>query len=153
VRFDPDMQAFGPNRRGRLVRVALVGAMVAAVAACRPTASGAVIDGFAIGAQSECSERSEYEAAECRTYIPLATAALDRRDPGHAPIVSVTLHEQLYPGDDGVPRLAVCSGGCMNVAVFRLLDGSVRAIAVGTPGVSTEAMTVDYGSIDPPTTR
>jgi hypothetical protein len=153
VLFDPGMQALASSFRRVFVRVALVGAVLAATAACGPTASGTVIDGFAIGAQSECSERNEYEAAECRTYIPLATAALDRRDPGHAPIISVTLHEQLYLGEDGVPRLAVCSGGCMDVAVFRLLDGSVRAIAVGTPGVSTEAMTVDYGSIDPPPTR
>jgi hypothetical protein len=153
VVFDPDMQAVPSSHRRGLVRVALVAAVLVMLSACGPTASGTVIDGFAIGAQSDCSERSEYEAAECRTYIPVATAALDRRDPGHAPIVSVTLHEQLYAGEDGVPRLAVCSGGCMNVAVFRLLDGSIRAIAVGTPGVSTEPITVDYGSIDPPTTR
>ena len=32
------------------------------------------------------------------------------------------------------------------VAVFRLADGSIRAIGVGTPGIATEPITFDYGS-------
>jgi hypothetical protein len=38
-----------------------------------------------------------------------------------------------------------CSGGCPVVAVIWLADGSLHAIGVGTPGVSTEPMTFDFG--------
>lgn len=147
------MQITAAVRAPGPARMALAWALTLAAVACQPVASGQVIDGFAIGNRYDCWELGSTETAECRAYIPVATAALDRRDPGHAPIVSVALHEQLYVGEDGVPRLAVCSGGCMSVAVFRLADGSLRAIAVGTPGIATEPMAVDYGSIEEPTPR
>lgn len=147
------MQVTVARRAPGLARMALAWAMTLAAVACQAVASGGVIDGFAIGDRYDCWQRSANEADECRAYIRVATAALDRRDPGHAPIVSVALHEQLFVGEDGVPRLAVCSGGCMSVAVFRLMDGSLRAIAVGTPGIATEPMAIDYGTIEGPTPR
>ena len=110
---------------------------------------GSVIDGFGIGEQHDCPPDAD-PGAECLTYVEVATTGLDERDPAHMPVVRVTLHYQLFLWDDGSLSTATCSGGCMDVAVFYLVDGSLRAIAVGTPGVSTEAMTIPYGSINRP---
>ena len=101
---------------------------------------GSVVDGWSIGDPVDCRQNDE-----CEDFIPAAVAGLDRRDPGHPAIVDVRLHQQGKPGQ---PILQTCSGGCAVVAVFHLLDGSVRAIGVGTPGVSREPMTFDYGPGD-----
>ena len=73
----------------------------------------------------------------CEDLVAAASMALDHRDPGHAVVLSMRLHERLSPPD----RV----GGLHFVAVYTLADASVRAIAVGWPGVATYAFTIDYG--------
>jgi len=115
-------------------------AFVAMLAACAPAGPNQVVDGWPIGERLDCG-------AECETYLTVAEAGLDRRDPGHAPIVDVALHRQgTYELEGGGSYLPVCSGGsCPSVAVFRLSDGSIRAIGVGSPGISTEVRASDWG--------
>lgn len=114
---------------------------------CSRLADGATIDGWQIGPVQPCPVpnlppgvpfpehpdcargRSDYETA--------GTAALAKRDPGHAAILRMTLHE--YAGT------AVFTS-VVNVAVFELADGSVRAIGLVHPGVDTEHLfAIDYG--------
>ena len=108
---------------------------------CAPRGPGLVVDGWAIGDEVDCASD-----LECRAFVPAATIGFDRRSPGHAPIMSVNLYQHGKPGE---PVLQVCSGGCPVVAVFRLFDGSIHAIGVGTPGIATEPMTFDYGPASP----
>ena len=101
---------------------------------------GTVIDGWRIGQPMDCPTGGR---SECVDYIPAAIAGFDQRDPDHLPISSTVLYNR---GDPlGNSLLQTCSGGCPVIAVFLLIDGSFRAIGVGTPGVSTEPMTFDYG--------
>ena len=122
------------RRPPRLVLVLIVGLFVAA---CSSTPLPAIADGWEIGDRVDCSSNPE-----CDEFVPAAIAGFDRRDPGHLPIVSVALHHRGKPGS---MVLNVCSGGCPVVAVFRLADGSVRAIGVGTPGIETVPVIFDYG--------
>ena len=104
--------------------------------------SGQVVDGWRIGQPFDCGFGAQRNP-ECDEFVPAAVARFDRRDPGHLPITSVVLYGR---GDElGNTLLSTCSGGCPILAVFELIDGSFRAIGVGTPGVSTEPMTFDYG--------
>ena len=117
-----------------LPRVAL---MSVAMSGCMMAPGGSVIDGWSIGDPVDCARNDE-----CDDFIPAAITGLGRRDPGHPAIVEVKLHHQGKPGQT---ILHTCSGGCPVVAVFQLIDGSLRAIGVGTPGVAREPMTFDYG--------
>jgi hypothetical protein len=47
----------------------------------------------------------------------------------------------------GDRTLSVRSGGCCQVLVIELADGSTRAIGVGYPGVSDEAVAVPWETI------
>lgn len=130
------------TRQGALV----IAAVAVFVSGCgfvsgRPI-SGSTIDGWPIGQPLDCGV-GRNRLPECDEFIPAAVVGFDRRDPGHVPIANTTLYGQ---GDGlGNTVLLTCSGGCPVIAVFQLVDGTVRAIGVGTPGVSTEAMTFDYG--------
>jgi hypothetical protein len=63
--------------------------------------------------------------------VEVATGRLDDRDPGHAPIVQVSVHaEGMYPNDDGEMGQLFRSGGFPTIVVFVLADGSRRAIGV-----------------------
>jgi hypothetical protein len=116
----------------------MVAALTAlAVSGCMLAPGGSVVDGWSTGDPVDCTRNDE-----CDDFIPAATTGLDRRDPGHPAIIEVRLHLQ---GEPGQPILETCSGGCPVVAVFQLIDGSVRAIGVGTPGVERKPMTFDYG--------
>ena len=100
-----------------------------------------MIDGWPIGSESSCiaSER-------CPELLATARTGLDDRDPGHAAVVKVELHTEGVTVDaDGNVILTTRSGGCCSVARFELADGSVKAIGVGFPGVSTTPMAFDYG--------
>ena len=96
-----------------------------ALAACGPLGPNAVVDGWPVGNEYVCSE------SRCAPVIDFAIDGLAIRDPGHAPIVSATLHElgELI-GLDGRPELLVFSGGPPSVVLFLLADGSHRAIGV-----------------------
>lgn len=103
-----------------------------------------VVDGWPVGEPFAC----RIADGECRFYIPLARAALDHRDPEHAPIVETTMHRQAaYRQDDGSLRNPMCLGGCDVIVLFQLGDGSYKAIGAGSIGVSREVTTRDYGPL------
>ena len=108
-----------------------------------------MIDGWAIGRPFDCPDfigSGLSCAEEIASLIAVATAGFDRRNPGHAPIASVTLHEEGVVFDPaGSAILTVRSGGCCDVARFQLVDGTLHAIGVGYPGVSDEPFASDYG--------
>jgi hypothetical protein len=107
-----------------------------------------VVDGWSIGAEvASCTSTHVLEeTSDCKERLTVATAGLDRRDPGHAGVVRVSIHrEGRYRYANGNVGLVTRSGGCCAVAVFALSDGSVRAIGVGRIGVSTTVSAVDYG--------
>jgi hypothetical protein len=102
-----------------------------------------VVDGWPVGEPFECRIDDE-----CWFYIPLATTALDHRDPGHVPIATATTHLQAaYRHEDGEFRDPMCLGGCDMIVLFQLDDGSFKAIGAGSIGVSREVTTRDYGPL------
>ena len=110
------------------------------VAGCAQATSDPVVDGWPIGSESDCA------VTPCAAWLAVAHARLDVRDPGHAEIVTATLHsEGVTVGPDGQLQLTTRSGGCCAVARFVLTDGAVEAIGVGTPGIGDEIRTVDFG--------
>ena len=101
---------------------------------CGALGPSMVVDGWPVGDPFECRLDGE-----CEFYVPLATTALDHRDPGHAPIVNVTMNLQAaYRHEDGEFRLPMCSGGCFVIVLFQLADDSFKAIGAGTVGISRE---------------
>ena len=117
---------------------ALVAGLAIILAGCA-SASDKVVDGWGIGPPFTCPFVDPDRP--CAALLPLAVEALERRDPGHLPIVSAELREE---GPDATGNLVVRSTA-FEVALFRLADGSMRAIGVGYPGVATEPMALDYG--------
>ena len=118
--------------------------VAAALVGCATVQPGTLVDGWSVGEQKTCAVGDE----RCVALLPEATRGLDRRDPGHPPITAATLHEEGgYPGKNGEVLLSVRSGGCCDVALFQLADGSVRAIGVGYPGISDIPLAI----LDPPT--
>ena len=106
--------------------------------------SGSTVDGWQIGSQSpSCQDRTVTQAnvvvarGRCSALLPAADLALDAGYAGHAPVLTATLHHRGDP--------AVGDGALQYVAVFRLMDGSIRAIGVGWIGVSTEPSTAWSG--------
>jgi hypothetical protein len=78
--------------------------------------------------------------------IEVATARLDERDPGHAPIVEASVHvEGMYPNDDGSMGEVIRSGGPPKVVLFVLADGSRRAIGVKYVLGADTPTTYDHG--------
>ena len=125
------------------LRRALLGAIAVLALGCGPVGPSMVVDGWPVGEPFQCRIDDE-----CAFYVPLATNALDHRDPGHAPIVNVTMHQQsAYRQGDGDFRYPMCSGGCDIIVLFHLGDGSVRAIGAGSIGVSREVTTRNYGPL------
>jgi len=108
--------------------------------ACGPSGPSPVIDGWPVGHAYVCSDPA------CKPYLEIGVDGLAGRDPGHAAIVSVTLHELgVLIGSNGQPVLLVYSGGQPSVVLFQLADGSTRAIGVKYIGVSREASALDWG--------
>jgi hypothetical protein len=103
--------------------------------------TGSVIDGFTLGARSECSGfvgSVPPDVIGCGSYPELAVAALDARDKGHAAIVgTVMFTDATGPGaidvtGDASPSIpkSAGSGGVVTVFVFTLADGSIHATGV-----------------------
>lgn len=123
-----------------LLTLVLAGA--ACLAACVPAPPATIIDGWAVGEAKVCPAGDE----RCFALLPEASRGLDRRDPGHPPVVRATLHEEgAYRSPGGSILLPIRSGDCCDVAVFELADGTTRAIGVGYPGISQVPMAIDYG--------
>ena len=132
-------------RQGWIVSMgALLATALLLLGGCTPglsVAPGSVVDGWRIGQPVTCTDFDSDSA--CAEYIPTAIAGLESRNPGHLPIAEIALYGHGDPFGNTV--LMTCSGGCSILAVAVLVDGSVLAIAVGTPGVSTHPHTFDYG--------
>jgi hypothetical protein len=109
-----------------LHRLAATAVLAALLLGCGPRGvvqndEGLAVDGWPVGEKiAECS------TGECGADLRVATAALAARDPSHPTVVSVALHEYDHFGPGGVTR----SANRVTVAVFRLADGSLRAIGI-----------------------
>jgi hypothetical protein len=111
------------------------------IVGCFPQAGDPVIDGWPVGAALPCTPEQK-----CQELLAAASAGLDRRNPGHADVVEGTLHaEGRTVNASGETILITRSGSCCSVALFTLTDGTVRAIGVGYPGISTTPMAIDFG--------
>jgi len=92
-------------------------------------------DGWKVGALETCPapnfdpEKGETQptAVDCEAslamWLSAARDGFDRRDPGHEPVVRATLHH------NASDVRILCNW--FEVAVFELVDGTVRAIGVG----------------------
>ncbi|HYO43248.1 MAG TPA: hypothetical protein VES19_08635 [Candidatus Limnocylindrales bacterium] len=101
-----------------------------------------VIDGWPIGSSMNCTVR-----IDCDVLISLASGRLDQRDPDHAAVTRLTLHDEGTLADPvtGHRILLTRSGGAPSIAVFELEDGTVTAIGVGYPGYSRDPMVFEGG--------
>jgi hypothetical protein len=109
--------------------------------ACAGAVDERVVDGWPIGPALPCAA-----SQRCPELAEAATNGLARRDPGHAAIVSLTLHAEGAVVDASGRRvLQVRSGACCDVALFKLADGNLAAIGVGYPGISETPVAIDYG--------
>lgn len=127
-----------PSVRPILLVVALVAGLVAG--GCAP-APDPVIDTWRVGGLLECPD-----ADRCAELVRVGLQGLDERDPGHAHVVATELHIEgaLMDPSTGGRILMTRSGGCCQVLLMRLADGSTRAIGVGYPGISDEAVAIPW---------
>ena len=117
-----------------------VGAL--ALAACQSTVASPVIDTWPIGEEYRCAAGD----TRCQALIPTAMRGLDEREPGHPPVTGATLHrEGFQPDASGRAIIYVRSGDCCSVVVLSLATGELRAIGVGYPGVSEDAIAIHWG--------
>ena len=123
----------GPATLGAMAVVVAVALGAVALGSGTGVAPGAVIDGWAIGAPATCNDGDPVRP--CAALLPLARSRLDTRDPGHAPVVASELRQERVNARTFI----------LYIAVFKLADGSLKAIGVGYPGVSTTPGTLDYG--------
>lgn len=100
-------------------------AAILLAAGCATPAAGSAIDGFEIGTRVPCAFQ---ENDFCERFLTVARKGFDDRDTGHLPVVESTLYEPA--------ELVVRSGGPIYVAVFKLADGSLRAVGVGNVGIT-----------------
>ena len=86
------------------------------------------IDGWSVGARVAC----DASTPDCDVLFPLAVESFEKRDPGHPPIVSTTLHKEgFYPNERNELVRIFRSAVGIWVVVFELADGSQRAIGAG----------------------
>lgn len=123
-----------------LIMALLVGLFAAA---CKPAADP-VIDTWPIGEALECAD-----ARYCDELVRVGLAGLSQRNPGHARVVASRLHHEggFIDPSTGHGILTTRSGGCCKVLVVELADGSARAIGVGYPGVSDEAVAIPWETL------
>jgi hypothetical protein len=102
-----------------------------------PATASPVIDTWPIGPEIGCNYEELFPNTSCAEIIAVGHAGLDERNAGHAPVASTEFHERGVDLDPatGRPAIHIGSGPCCAVLVFRLADGSVRAIGVGAPGI------------------
>jgi hypothetical protein len=127
-----------------MVGLALLGLLLTACGLVTSPADGSVIDGWLVGPPARCEDRVirtennvEVDRGRCADLVAAAAKALDDRDPGHAAVAAMRLHERRWPAN-------TCCG-LQYVAVYTLVDGSVKAIGVGWPGVATYPYTIPFG--------
>jgi hypothetical protein len=102
-----------------------------------------IVDGWAIGDPIACPT-----TPRCELLATVALAELDRTEPGHAALVTWSMHHESWYTNREHPDgkiLATRSGGCCRVWLAELADGRSVAIGVGYPGVSQEPVAVRDG--------
>lgn len=122
------------------IRAFLIGlALGWTVLACGGAQGAPRIDTWPIGELT-----SDCDRGSCEAMIEAATSGLDHRNPGHADVVKVEIHELGNEVDvQGRSILHTYGGGVPRVALFELADGSRPAIGVGYPGVSQTLVVFD----------
>jgi hypothetical protein len=125
----------------RAVAALLVTVVVVACGGGPLTSVGpnSLVDGWSIGDESACAE---LQPGVCDAYIEVANEGLASRDGGHPAIVETVVHgEGLYPNLDGDFGMIYRGGpGVACVVLFRLVDGTYRAIAVANRYHSSEPL-------------
>ena len=112
------------------------------VGACAP-APDPVIDTWPVGGPLDCPD-----AGRCADLVRVGLQGLDQRDRGHARVIATELHwEGSFVHPSGGRILTTRSGGCCQVLVVHLADGSTRAIGVGYPGISDEAVAIPWETL------
>lgn len=107
-----------------------------------PPSADRLVDSWPVGEPYTCES-----AAQCEDLRKVALEGLDEYYAGHADVVGLELHREgvrIDPATGNV-LLAVRSGNCCQVALFRLSDGTERALGVGYPGIATEPMAFPEG--------
>ncbi len=113
------------------------------LAGCSRTGSP-VIDTWPVGDELNCAE-----LATCAELTRVGLTGLALRDSGHAPVIKTHLHAEgaIIDPATGHQILTTRSGGCCHVLVVDHTDGTTSAIGVGFPGVSREAVAIDWETI------
>ena len=122
-------------------RLWLIASLVLVVAGCFPASSDPVVDTWPVGPVI-CPGAGD---VDCTGLLAEATDGLAKRNPRHAEVIQATLHSEGRIVEGGVEVIVNRSGNCCYVARFELEDGTVRAIGVGYPGISTTPIAIDYG--------
>ena len=132
----------GSAYQRRSIWILALFALLLSLTACNTTdtVEGSTIDGWTVGAPDSCPPpnfpigQQAPNAWDCGAtlalYLAEAREGFDRRDPEHAHVRRAALHH-----NGGIARF---SGASWEIAVFELIDGSYRAIAVGHVGVEHE---------------
>ncbi|TAL07887.1 MAG: hypothetical protein EPO00_08285 [Chloroflexota bacterium] len=74
----------------------------------------------------------------CEDVIQTATVGLGHRDPSHAEVISVSVHEVGVDIFNQSKTILNVGGLPRQVVVFKLADGSWQAIGVGRTGISSD---------------
>ena len=124
-----------------LLIVVLVAGLLASACA---QAGDPVLDTWPIGGPVHCAD-----IGRCAELVRVGLEGFDQRDPGHAKVVATELHLEgtLRDPSSGEWVLMTRSGGCCWVLVMHLDDATTRAIGVGYPGVSDEAVAIPWETL------
>lgn len=125
-------------------------ALAILLVACGTPARANVVDGWPIGEAASCADE------DCEGVLRVAVQTLDVREPAHAAILAMTVHDLgVLLDEQGNQLLNVYSGGPPTVVRFELADGSVRAVGVKWV-VGDELIGMDWGpalDFEPPAGR
>jgi hypothetical protein len=112
--------------RSRFV-IGLVAAVVLASCGAGHESANGQVDGWSIGEGGPCTA----DVVRCEQMVDEATRHLAEREPNHPLIVAVTVHQDgLYPNLDGDLGVIFRSGGPPTIVLFRLADGTRRAMGL-----------------------
>jgi hypothetical protein len=115
-----------------VVATVLLSAGILAACGVTTLSENQFIDGWSVGDASPCTRGPEL----CDLLLATALEGFNERNPLHPPVVDAAFHaEGLYRDSHGNLERVYRSGGTISVVVFRLADGSYRAIGVGWAGV------------------
>lgn len=115
-----------------------------------PTADP-LLDTWPVGTTYECKDADSPVAGWCEGLLDAGLKGLDDREPGHPALVSTEFHMMGMKIDakSGKVGYFINSGPCCSVLVITLVDGTRRAIGVGSPGGSGQIIAVPWEVADP----